>query len=46
MLEVLLHIWDNVILIIKNVIVHRKVHIETKTSPSNNVQHLQDVNGF
>jgi hypothetical protein len=46
MLDFLLHILDNVIIIIKNVIVHRKVKFETKTLASNNVQHLQDVNGF
>jgi hypothetical protein len=33
-------------MIIKNAIVHSKVNIETKTSTLNNLQHLQDVNGF
>jgi hypothetical protein len=40
------YIWDNVILIIRNAIVHSKVNIEIKILASNNLQHLQDVNGF
>jgi len=39
-------IWDSVIMIIRNAIVHNKVNIETKTLASNNLQCLQDVNGF
>jgi hypothetical protein len=40
------YIWDNVIMIIRNAIIHSKFNIETITSSSNNLQCLQDVNGF